>query len=139
MKRNYKFISKPEEKVTICIKETGYSDIVEEVESHCSELTRFIIRNLSYIDPCSPYIIQHGKTYKGVARCMEEDEFDEETGKKLAKLNADIKQRMKISSKYNRIIFGLENTIDELRQLMESHEEKIDELLAKKERIGGEV
>lgn len=70
---------------------------------------------------------------------MEEDEFDEEVGKKLAKLNADIKQRMKISSKYSRIILGLENTIDELRQLMEAHEEKIDELLAKKERIGGEV
>lgn len=139
MKRKYKFISKPEERITICIKKTGCSDIVKEVESHCSELTKFIIRNLSYIDSCSPYVIQYEKTYKGVARCMEEDEFDEEVGKKLAKLNADIKQRMKISSKYSRIILGLENTIDELRQLMEAHEEKIDELLAKKERIGGEV
>lgn len=127
----YEINSLPDNKVTVA-QVAMCTNIADDIEKYCSKSTQPIMSTLQQsegdMDTMYPGI-------KAVAKCAEEDEFDEETGNKLAVAKAELKylkKKQKIFKKYLRM---LQLAVEEIEKMMEINEKEIKKSEYKNEKI----
>lgn len=109
MSGEVRFIVDKEHGVVVC-KLTGCKDIA------VSRLDKYM-PNYDYYLMGSPYWINTDikDTYTGIARCMPDDEWDEEYGKKLALLRAKQKRGKAVNKVLHMVMNQMACEMDDLR------------------------
>lgn len=76
----------------------------------------------------------HGKPFRGIAKCQQGDKFSEATGKKIVDMKTAYKYHIAMSKKYRQIEKRLLETFEKISRLKDEHLEKagnLDEMLGK--------
>lgn len=128
--REIKFNIQPKHKVVVGkgLRDT-YINAFEEVEAKCSKTTIDILTPMFMSnDKCFNIDIVCGKDFIGVARCDDEDEFNEQIGKIIAANKADMKYHNAMSRKYELIIKLLDRVYEEINRLRLFHLQKVENI-----------
>lgn len=134
MERRIEYYVKPEEKIVVARgKKETYKTVFNESLYKCSDTTAKVID--MFLDNSNtkafPFEVDivNGKDFIGIAKCDDEDEFNEYIGKDIAAAKADLKYHSAISKKYSQIIRTLQRVINELTKLKEYHDRKKENIL----------
>ena len=102
-----KYVVSPEARVVVCNR-VGLRDLIQdETERKCSPavanaISYFIHREFLGLTDL-PFKIELPRTFKGVAKCDERDEFDEKVGRDVARLIAKKKYHAAAARSYGRL------------------------------------
>lgn len=90
-----------------------------EIWTKCSKPTWSVLNHI-----CNMNDLEVSSTFKGVANCANDDEYDEEYGKGLAEQKAMLKYHKSMSKKYKKMIDILRKALDEATELEVRHYRK---------------
>lgn len=122
MKKNIKYIVKPEEEMVIGIYEDSGEDLKNFVYSlPTSEMRRNII-DMVYTYDIVPFFPEQ---IKAIAKCHDGDEFDEEIGKKIVEAKINIKRHERIWRVYSHLLEFLQKTMNMLKNDQSVHLDKL--------------
>ena len=127
-----KYIIKPEEKIIVGeMKRTTPKNVMSESLDKNEDLYSlfYILCTKGAIKDINDVL----QPFKGVARCQEEDEFSEKTGKQIADMKVGYKYHMSMYKKYQQLLSIIRDIECDVMDLKDSHIEKaikLDEKLA---------
>ena len=126
-----KFIVKPENRIVICkidsLNEKRLRDVVLDFAADISEMKKM----LPYIYGAKRDALEMPASFTGIARCSEEDEWDEEKGKKLAFYRAKNKFYNSFFKRANMLVNNLDELADLLAENFNALGDSVDDNLAK--------
>jgi hypothetical protein len=131
MKRlNKKTICKPDEKVVVTVIdkcEDTYGEVARKGAVPTQAITACLHNNYQYITNKE---IMQGKSVaiRGVARCHDEDSYDEHRGIDLSSSRADMKYHKKMAKDYGTYIELLETALSDYKRLQSEHLAKVDNI-----------
>ena len=121
-----KFIIKPEEKIVVGIfkdKSNRYS-LFDELFRHFNkkelEILVDLCRQKGYMLPDKPI--------RSIARCHEDDVWNEETGRKVAEAKLDMKRHARFIRQYDSLIVTLHKILRMLCELQDEHVDKFERI-----------
>lgn len=131
--REKNYIVNPEKKIVVAILKANIDNvddmkgIADEVIRECSRTTIYAI--LELIEKAGDFDmsnldIPYEVLYKGIAKCDEHDEFNEEIGKKIAGNKAEMKYHIAMAKKYKVLVSLIEKAYEELYVLECKHANK---------------
>lgn len=100
-------------------------DLLKETNKKCSKLTGRIIMEI-LLDGNIEY--STNPKYKATSLCMDEDTFDEKTGKRIASKKSDLKYHKAKVKQYKRILKILEKASNEILHMYYDHVAKINKI-----------
>lgn len=105
-----------------------FKNVRDEVKERCSketyEIFNFIERHVTRFGG-SPVEINKKRNIKAVAKCDPYDNFDEQTGKRIASLKADWKYHNLMANKYNNMLAFLDKACAAFEELHAMHTTKM--------------
>ena len=126
-----KFIVKPEDRIVICkidsLNGGQLRDAVLDFAMDISEMKKMT----PYIYGVKRDVLEMPASFTGIARCSEEDEWDEEKGKKLAFYRAKNKFYNSFFKRANMLVNNLDELADLLAESFEALGDNVDDNLDK--------
>lgn len=130
-----KYISKPENGITICQKQSvGKDFIIDEVRKKCSVDVAELLKEMDDTWRTHIPVVEISSEYKGVAKCDPRDTYDEKIGRDIALLTASKKYHKAAAVRYGKLANYFVKVMSEMLKLQDSHlleERKIEEELKK--------
>ena len=124
MNKNIDYIVKPEERVVVG-KYSTYMDVQEWMDKY-PKWKKAILKVARYTGK-HPY---YPEMVKGIARCSEDDEFNEVTGKKLAEQKVNAKRHERIAKEAYSLSKMFEELMHDMDALYDFHCKKVDAINA---------
>ena len=126
-----KFIVKPENRVVICkidsLNNKQLRDVVLDFATDISQMKKMT----PYVYGVKRDILEMPASFTGIARCSEEDEWDEGKGKKLAFYRAKNKFYNSFFKRANMLVNQLDELADLLAENFNALGDSVDDNLAK--------
>ena len=121
MKKNIKYIVKPEEEMVIGIYDDNGEDLKKCIYSLSADIQNAIF-DLVFIDNM---VQRYPKQIKAIAKCHDGDEFDEETGKKIVEAKIDMKRHERMWRIHSHILESLQKAMNKLKNDQSVHLDKL--------------
>lgn len=134
MRRMYKnYIVSPEQKVVVATmdRKTGCPSVRGEVKAKCSRETSKVVNSTilsKYGLDINIANTAEELSFKGVAKCLEGDEFNERIGREIASSKVDMKYHTVMAKKYEMLMKLYSKAIEELKVLHGNHIEKMENI-----------